>query len=262
MRKLLVLAVLTLFTAVGLTGGAVASAAGAGSATPAACTGTVQITGMVFSPPSVTAGQGSTVTLTTQNCTSQTQTTSETWFGQFLGSGAGIPAGCPAIDPIALPATYGPNETRTRTFAFSTFASCTAAMLRASVRITNSADGSLLATQTADLLLTSRPACTVTYTRQSEWMGGFVASVTVTNNSTAPVVGWTVGFSFGGDQLITNAWSAVVTESPPVVTAVNADYNRTIPAGGSVMFGFLGTWHSSDAPPTSFTLNGASCGTG
>jgi cellulase/cellobiase CelA1 len=262
MRKLLVLVVLTLLTAVGLAGGAVASAAGAGSVTPAACTGTVQITSMVFSPPAVTAGQGSTVTLTTQNCTSQTQTTSETWFGQFLGSGTGIPAGCPAIDPIALPATYAPNETRTRAFTFSTFASCTATMLRATVRITSSADGSLLATQTADLLLTSHPACTVTYTRQSEWMGGFVAAVTVTNDSTAPVTGWTVGFSFGGDQLITNAWSAVVSESPPAVTAVNADYNRTIPAGGSVMFGFLGTWHTSDAPPTSFTLNGATCTTG
>jgi plastocyanin len=229
---------------------------------PATCSGVVQIKSMAFSPPSVTAGQGSTVTLVTQNCTSQTQTTSETWFGQFMGGGTGIPTGCVAIDPLALPATYAPNETRTRTFGFSTFASCTAALLRATVRITSSADGSTLATQTADLQVTQRPACTVTYTRQSEWQGGFVAGVTVTNNSTAPVTGWTVGFSFGGDQQITNAWSAVVTESAPAVSAVNADYNRTIPAGGSVMFGFLGSWRTSDAPPTTFTLNGATCTTG
>jgi hypothetical protein len=33
-------------------------------------------------------------------------------------------------------------------------------------------------------------------------------------------------------------------------------------AGGTVQFGFQGTWTSSDANPTSFTLNGSACTTG
>lgn len=36
-------------------------------------------------------------------------------------------------------------------------------------------------------------------------------------------------------------------------------YNGTIPAGGTVSFGFQGSWTGNDANPTGFTLNGATC---
>jgi len=41
----------------------------------------------------------------------------------------------------------------------------------------------------------------------------------------------------------------------------NAAYDAALPPGGSVTVGFTGTYSSSDAPPTSFTLNGAPCTT-
>ena len=43
------------------------------------------------------------------------------------------------------------------------------------------------------------------------------------------------------------------------VTASNAPYNATIGAGGSVSFGFNGTWSGANAAPTVFTFNGATC---
>ena len=35
--------------------------------------------------------------------------------------------------------------------------------------------------------------------------------------------------------------------------------NRVLNPATSTSFGLLGTWHTSDAPPTTFTLNGRSC---
>jgi len=105
-------------------------------------------------------------------------------------------------------------------------------------------------------------SCTVTYTTASQWAGGFVANVTIGDTGTAPVNGWTLAFKFPGDQQITDAWNGTVSQSGENVTITNESYNATIPANGSTSLGFLGTWTSSDAAPTAFTLNGTACITG
>jgi cellulase/cellobiase CelA1 len=102
--------------------------------------------------------------------------------------------------------------------------------------------------------------CQVDYAKTTEWVGGFVAGVTVTNAGTAPINGWTARFSFGGDQRVTSAWNASVSQSGAAVTATNASFNGAIAPGGSAMFGFQGTWANSDAAPASFSVNGAACG--
>ncbi len=104
-----------------------------------------------------------------------------------------------------------------------------------------------------------RGGCTVQYTTTSQWPGGFTANVVINNTGTSTINGWTLKFSFPGDQRITNAWNATTTQSGTAVTAVNLSYNATITPGGNTSFGFQGTWTNSDAPPTSFTLNGATC---
>jgi O-glycosyl hydrolase len=101
--------------------------------------------------------------------------------------------------------------------------------------------------------------CQVSYTTQSQWAGGFVAGVTITNTGTTPVSGWTLTFTFPGDQKITNAWSGTASQSGENVTISNASYNGTIAPGANTSAGFQGTWNTSDAAPTSFTLNGAAC---
>ncbi|MFC1420337.1 cellulase family glycosylhydrolase [Streptacidiphilus cavernicola] len=114
-------------------------------------------------------------------------------------------------------------------------------------------------TPTPTATATPSGACAISYTLQSEWPGGFSGVVDVKNTGTAAVNGWTVRFGFGGDQSITNSYNATLTQSGSGVTAVNAAYNGAIAPGADVSFGFQGTWQSSDAAPTGFTLNGTRC---
>lgn len=102
-------------------------------------------------------------------------------------------------------------------------------------------------------------SCHVSYTKSSEWAGGFVAGVTITNTGTTPVNGWRLAFTFPGDQKITSGWNATVSQTGSSVTATNASYDPAISPGGNVSLGFQGTWTASDAVPTSFSLNGAAC---
>ncbi|BCB91147.1 hypothetical protein Psuf_084600 [Phytohabitans suffuscus] len=103
-------------------------------------------------------------------------------------------------------------------------------------------------------------SCTFRYTVSNQWQNGFVAEVRVTAGA-APVSGWTLRFAFPGDQAVTNAWNATVTQSGGQVSAANQDYNATIAAGGSVTFGFQGTYSGTNPPPTAATLNGTACAT-
>lgn len=263
MRSFTVLKGLTVL-AVGLAigGGAGSAVASASAPAPAACTGTVQITSFAFVPATVATGQSSAATLTAQNCTDQPLPASTTWTGRFMGSTAGIPAGCPAIDPLPRPASFPASGQISLSTSYLVFPNCTATSLQVTVRITGS-DGTPLGQQTATLTINSRPACSVSYVRQNEWRGGFVAAVTVTNTAAVPVNGWSLTFDFPGDQRITNAWSAAVTQVGSTVTATNASYNGTIAPGGQVTFGFLGTWLTNDTSPAGgFVLNGASCAAG
>ena len=102
-------------------------------------------------------------------------------------------------------------------------------------------------------------ACHVVYTTSNQWTGGFTASVAVNNTGSTTISGWTVTFSFPGDQKITNAWNATVTQSGTAVTATAASYNNTIAPGGNTSFGFQGTWTSNDSAPTAFSVNGTAC---
>jgi cellulase/cellobiase CelA1 len=99
------------------------------------------------------------------------------------------------------------------------------------------------------------------YSTQSQWTGGFVAQVTVTNTGTTAINGWTLTFTFPGDQKISNAWNATPAQSGEGVTLTNMSYNAALAPGTSTSLGFQGTWTSSDAAPAAFTLNGATCTT-
>ncbi|GAA1386993.1 cellulose-binding domain-containing protein [Catellatospora chokoriensis] len=101
-------------------------------------------------------------------------------------------------------------------------------------------------------------ACQVSY-RADQWTGGFVGYVKLTAGDTA-IHGWTVGWTWPGDQKITNAWNASVTQSGTAVTAVNAAYNGDLAPGASLEFGMQGTWAGNNTAPTAFTVNGAPCG--
>jgi len=97
--------------------------------------------------------------------------------------------------------------------------------------------------------------CTATYTITGSWQGGFGAEVRVTNTGTAPTSnGWRVVWTFTAGQRVTNLWQAVYTVSGNTYTVTNPpDYNKVIPPGQSVTFGFNASWTNSNPIPSPIT---------
>ncbi|MFG1811629.1 cellulose binding domain-containing protein [Streptomyces sp. NPDC049040] len=197
---------------------------------------------------------GNTVTVTnpgTQNATAGTAVSplqiqaADSASGQALTfTAGGLPSG------LSISSSGRITGTPTATGTYSVTVSATD---------TTGAKGSASFTWTVTGSGSTGGTCHVTYTKSSEWPGGFTADLTIGNTGATPVNGWSLTFSFPGDQKITNGWNATVSQSGSSVTATNASYNATINPAGSASFGFQGTYTSSDAPPTAFTVNGTTC---
>ncbi|MER8008456.1 endo-1,4-beta-xylanase [Streptomyces sp. NPDC094149] len=91
-------------------------------------------------------------------------------------------------------------------------------------------------------------ACSATYSVQSQWNTGFTGQVTI-SCSGASLSSWKANWTFGAGQRITQAWNATCTQSGSSVSCANASYNGSVPDGGSVTFGFNGSWSGSNPVP-------------
>src|SRR3954447_21759920 len=100
--------------------------------------------------------------------------------------------------------------------------------------------------------------CSVNYAVSSQWQGGFGANVSITNLGD-PLAGWTLTWSFGAGQTVTQAWNTSLTQSGSAVTAKNVSYNGSVATNGTASFGFNGSWTGSNPAPTSFAVNGVTC---
>ncbi|MEU6281770.1 glycoside hydrolase family 6 protein [Streptomyces sp. NPDC047028] len=127
--------------------------------------------------------------------------------------------------------------------------------LFAALAVLAGTSGAALLTAPADA---ASVPCTVDYKVQSQWDTGFTAAVTITNNAAAKS-GWSLKWSYAGNQKVNNYWNAKITQSGSDVTAANESYNGTLATGGSVSFGFNGSSSGTDAVPTTFTLDGVTC---
>jgi hypothetical protein len=109
----------------------------------------------------------------------------------------------------------------------------------------------------------SGASCKVSYTVTNQWNGGFGANIAITNTGSTAWNGWTLKFTFPGNQQVTQLWNGSVTQSGSSVTVTNASYNGQVAAGAAVSPGpgFNGSWDGSNPSPTSFTVNGATCST-
>jgi endoglucanase len=103
-------------------------------------------------------------------------------------------------------------------------------------------------------------ACTVDYRIHGSWSTGFTGQVTLTNTGTQAINGWSVSWAFLGNQAITHAWGADLTQAGATVTANNLAWNRTLRPGGPVTFGFNGTSALANPAPELFRVNGSACG--
>ncbi|POX61443.1 cellulose 1,4-beta-cellobiosidase [Streptomyces sp. Ru62] len=100
--------------------------------------------------------------------------------------------------------------------------------------------------------------CAVDYKIQSQWDTGFTAAVTITNNGAAKSA-WSLKWSYGGTQKVTSGWNAKISQSGTAVTAANESYNGALATGGTVSFGFNGTFSGTNSVPATFTLDGVTC---
>nr|WP_308210529.1 glycoside hydrolase family 6 protein [Actinomadura luzonensis] len=108
-------------------------------------------------------------------------------------------------------------------------------------------------------------ACDVTYTANS-WtsspgQGGFTANITLKNTGD-PLSSWSLAFDYPttGQKYTPSGWGANWSQSGTRVTGTNMPYNGSVATGASVSVGFNGTWTGSNPNPTSFSVNGTTCG--
>jgi cellulose 1,4-beta-cellobiosidase len=106
------------------------------------------------------------------------------------------------------------------------------------------------------------PACRVTWTPTAQWRGGFTANVTLTNISSQPLDGWTLAYTFGGDQRITASWNSTFTQDGAAVTMTGAAWNSDLAPGRGTTFGLRGTWTADASAPAAFTVDGRPCTAG
>lgn len=99
-------------------------------------------------------------------------------------------------------------------------------------------------------------APSATFTKTSDWGSGWEARFTLTNGSGAAINGWRVEFDLPAGTSVGTYWDALLTTDGQHQTFRNREYNGTIPAGGSVSFGFIGNGPGS---PENCTFNGAPC---
>jgi Cellulose binding domain len=113
--------------------------------------------------------------------------------------------------------------------------------------------------QIAQVSAATQP-CVVSY-QVNQWTGGFTAQVGLTNNG-APLTGWTLTWSFDGNQRITSAWNAQVTQNGAMVQGASLAYDGSVATGGTVSFGFQATFSGSNDIPADFAVNGVACNGG
>ncbi|MCY0927913.1 cellulase family glycosylhydrolase [Streptomyces sp. H27-H1] len=103
--------------------------------------------------------------------------------------------------------------------------------------------------------------CSVGYRIAGDWGSGFQGEIVIRNTGTAAINSWNLGFTFTGGQSINNMWGGTPSQNGGSVSVTPASYTNTIPAGGSVVLGFIANRGSTNTTPTTFTLSGSPCAT-
>ncbi len=181
-----------------------------------------------------------------------------TWAASTAGSApvasyevfSGDPAGSAPIATVNAPAT---------TATITGLSPATAYTFRVVAKDT--AGRSSPASAPVTLTTASAPptGCTVGYSVSTDWGSGFTGDIKITNQG-APVNGWQLGFSFTGNQKITQGWNGTWSQNAAAVTVKDTGWNAALPTGASTTIGFNAAYSGSNPAPKSFTLNGKTCG--
>ncbi len=109
--------------------------------------------------------------------------------------------------------------------------------------------------------LATAQTCPVTFSITNSWSGGFQGGITINNTGTTAINGWTLTWTFPGNQQIAQLWGGNVTSQGETVTVTNLSWDGNVPPGGTLnSVGF--TANGTAATPTAFVFNGVACGKG
>ncbi|MFP3986363.1 glycoside hydrolase family 48 protein [Streptomyces sp. E11-3] len=100
--------------------------------------------------------------------------------------------------------------------------------------------------------------CGVDYTT-NDWGSGFTAELTITNRGSDAIDGWTLDYTYSGDQQLTSGWNGTWSQTGKSVSVGNAAWNAEIAPGSSVSTAGQFTYSGTNAAPTDFTVNGTPC---
>ncbi|MEU9360095.1 cellulose binding domain-containing protein [Streptomyces sp. NPDC048301] len=92
------------------------------------------------------------------------------------------------------------------------------------------------------------PACSAAYRTANSWSGGYQGEVSVRNDGTAPLNGWTVALPLPPGQTLGSLWNGVHTGTSGTVTVRNAAWAGAVAPGATSTFGFTATGASGSAP--------------
>src|SRR5580704_16078493 len=96
-------------------------------------------------------------------------------------------------------------------------------------------------------------SCAAAYSVPTDWGSGFTANLNVTDNGTAAITGWTVTYTYAGNQTLSNGWNGTWSQSGKTVTVTNLSYNGSLAAGASTSAGANFNYSGTNAAPTSVT---------
>jgi xyloglucan-specific exo-beta-1,4-glucanase len=95
--------------------------------------------------------------------------------------------------------------------------------------------------------------CTATYKITGSWGGGFQGEVTVRNTGTAPTKTWSVGWTFGNGQVVSQVWGGTGGQTGTAVTVRDAGWNGVLAANATTTFGFLASTTGTNPLPSPIT---------
>jgi len=108
-------------------------------------------------------------------------------------------------------------------------------------------------TPTPSATATGPAGCSAAYSVVSSWPGGFQGQVVVRNSGSAALNGWSLAWTFPGDQQITSLWNGSFTQTAAAVAVTSASYDASLPAGGTATVGFTATYTGSNTAPASIS---------
>lgn len=165
--------------------------------------------------------------------------------------------GVTGYDVLRLGGTAGPVVVATATGTTATVTGLTASTAyQFAIRARDAAGNLSTASDPVTVTTTGTStgkSCEATYRVTDQWGEGFNGEVTVRNSGGQAITGWTVTFTFPGNQRVTNGWAGVWTQTGAAVTVRNADWNGALAPTASTAAGFNGSVTGTNTNPATVT---------